>query len=226
MPCYVPLGNDKAITHGGGRMTDDARKRTIRGAVSAVLASALLFAAPASAQFSDSYKFLEAVRKSDGNTVVRYVEAPGTTLVNTRDRSTGETALLITIGRRDSLWTRYLLAHGARTDIADKDGRTPLMLAVERRFVEGLDMLISARADVNQTNGSGETPLIRAVHMQDVEMVRILMRGGADPNRRDSLAGLSARDYAQRDARIPGMLEALDSGATTKSPRPVQGPTL
>ncbi len=186
----------------------------------------LFLAAPAAAQFSDSYKFLEAVRKGDGATVTRYAEAPGTTLVNTRDYSTGETALLITIGRKDTLWTRYLLAHGARTDIAANDGRTPLMLAVERRYSEGIDLLLAAGADVNQPNSSGETPLIRAVQLRDVALVRTLMKAGADPNKRDRLAGMSARDYADRDGRLPGITEALDSGKPAAASRPVQGPVF
>lgn len=189
-----------------------------------------LAAAPASAQFSDSYKFLEAVRKSEGETVSKYVEAPGTTLINTRDRGTGETALLITIGRRDAAYTGYLLGRGARTDIAANDGRFPLMLAVERRFPEGIDLLLAARANVNQTNNQGETALMRAVQLKDVAMVRTLVAAGADPDKRDTLAGLSARDYAERDGRgIPGLIEALNAAkgkATAPGSRPVQGPTF
>ncbi len=53
---------------------------------------ALVMADGAPAQMmSESYKFLEAIRKADGEKVSGYVEAPGTTLVNTRDRITGET---------------------------------------------------------------------------------------------------------------------------------------
>jgi ankyrin repeat protein len=195
----------------------------------AVAAAALTLVLPgaASAQFmSDSYKFLEAIRKSDGDTVAKYVEAPGTTLVNTRDRSTGETALMITIGRRDLTYMRYLLGHGARTDIAANDGRTPLMIAVEKRFAEGVDVLLTNGANVNQANGKGETPLMRAVQLQDVSLVRQLIAAGADPKKGDSLAGMSARDYAERDARIPGMLEALDQAKPRPAAKPVQGPSF
>lgn len=181
----------------------------------------------ASAQMmSDSYKFLDAVRKSDGAVVQSFVEKPGTTLVNTRDRTTGETALLITIGRRDLTYMRYLLDHGARPDIAANDGRTPLMLSVEKRFPEGVEALIAASANVNQANGKGETPLMRAVQMQDVSMVRLLVTNGGDPAKRDSLAGMSARDYAVRDARIPGMLEALDQAKPAAPAKSVQGPVF
>jgi len=193
----------------------------------AATAIALILPGAAGAQMmSESYKFLAAVRKSDGEAVTRFVEAPGTTLINTRDRTTGETALLITIGRRDVTYMRYLLGHGARTDIAANDGRTPLMLAVEKRFAEGVEALLSSGANVNQANGKGETPLMRAVQMQDVATVRQLIAAGADPRKGDSLTGMSARDYAERDARIPGMLEALDQAKPVAAAKPVQGPSF
>jgi ankyrin repeat protein len=185
----------------------------------------LALAQPALAQFSDSYKFLEAVRKKEAETVIAFVEAPGTTPINTRDRTTGETALLITIGRKDSQWTAYLLRHGARSDIAASDGRFPLMRAVELRFLDGIDLLLASKANVNQTNSKGETALMRAVQLKDIGMVRTLIANGADPNKRDSLTGMSAKDYAERDARIPGMLEAL-AAAKPVVAKPVQGPAF
>lgn len=182
--------------------------------------------APALAQFSDSYKFLEAVRKKDGETVVKYVEAPGTTLINARDRGTGETALLITIARKDVTWMSYLLGRGARTDIAANNGRFPLMLAVETRFVEGVDLLLANGANVNQANSSGETALIRAVQLKDLGLVRRLVAKGANPDKHDSLAGMSARDYAKRDARDTGILEALADAKPATPAKPVQGPVF
>ncbi|HEX7853359.1 MAG TPA: ankyrin repeat domain-containing protein [Sphingobium sp.] len=192
----------------------------------AALLAATLGSTASAQMMSDSYKFLEAVRKSDGAVVQSFVEKPGTTLVNTRDRTTGETALLITIGRRDVTYMRYLLDHGARPDIVANDGRTPLMLSVEKRFPEGVEALIAAGANVNQTNGKGETALMRAVQMQDVPMVRLLVTNGGDPAKRDALAGMSARDYAVRDARIPGMLEALDQAKPAAPAKAVQGPVF
>ncbi|CAN5167949.1 hypothetical protein BH10PSE13_BH10PSE13_00870 [soil metagenome] len=205
------------------------RKNGILGKRVTVATAALALFLPGAAgaqMMSESYKFLEAIRKSDGEAVTRVVEAPGTTLVNTRDRTTGETALLITVGRRDISYMRYLLGHGARTDIAANDGRTPLMLAVEKRFAEGVDVLLTNGANVNQANGKGETPLIRAVQLQDVAMVRQLIAAGADPRKGDSLTGMSARDYAERDARIPGMLEALNQAKPIAPAKPVQGPSF
>lgn len=212
-------------------MTISTDRRIARVAAPFALIAApvltLALPAPAVAQFSDSYKFLQAVRKQDGETVVKYVEAPGTTLINTRDASTGETALLITIGREDPVWTRYLVGHGARTDLSDRGGRFPLMLAVEKRFVEGIEILLGAKADVNQANRAGETALIRAVQLRNLPVIRMLMNAGADPDRRDALAGMSARDYAIRDGRDAAILAALDDRKSpAKSARPMQGPSL
>jgi ankyrin repeat protein len=199
----------------------------IAGAVAlAVPALALSMPAPAFAQFSDSYKFLDAVRKKEAETVTQYVEAPGTTLINTRDRNSGETALLITTARKDLTWMAYLLGHGARTDIAANNGRFPLMLAVETRFPEGVDLLLARGANVNQTNSGGETALIRAVQLKDMAMVRMLVAKGADPDKRDNLAGMSARDYATRDARDTGILEALATAKPAEPAKPVQGPVF
>lgn len=199
--------------------------RSWRGAALAILLG-LSVGQPATAQFSESYKFLEAVRKSNNDDVIKALEVPGVTPVNTRDRTTGETALLIVIGRRDLTFTNYLLARGARPDLADNSGRTPLMLAVEKRFVEGASLLLARRANPNQGNNSGETPLIRAVQMRDMEMVRLLMNNGADPNRRDTLAGMSAIDYAKAGQPVAGMMDALTAKQTAPKNKAVQGPSL
>jgi len=199
----------------------------VRGAVLAALFAAGL-AAPqvAQAQFSDSYKFLEAVRKSDNDAVVKALEVPGVTPVNTKDRSTGETALHITIARRDLVWSSYMLTHGARPDMLDHQGRSPLMVAVEKRFLEGAQLLLSKKANPNLANGSGETPLIRAVQLNDIEMVRALLGAGADANRRDTLAGMSALDYAKRDNRMQSMIDLLSAETKAAPAKGVQGPRL
>lgn len=186
----------------------------------------LFIAVPASAQFTESYKFLESVRKSENDKIIKALEAPGVTLVNTKDRSTGETALMITVNRRDVTYTNYLLSKGARPELTDNQGRSPLMIAVEKRFVDGVVLLLAKNANPNQTNSSGETPLIRAVQMRDLDVVRLLMSAGGDPNKRDALAGHSAIDYAKLGNPTPGMIEALTAKLQPPKSKAVQGPTL
>ncbi len=233
MPCYAGDGNRNARQtkgerrvrqHIGSEKRGGSRMRALLAA--GVLSLAVAMPQPAFAQFSDSYKFLEAIRKSDADAVIKAVEQPGVTLINTKDRTTGETALHITIGRRDLRWTTYLVNHDARLDIADNMGRTPLFVAAERRFVEGAQLLLSNKANPNQANSSGETPLIRAVQLGDLEMVRLLISAGADPSRRDTIAGMSAIDYAQRSSRSQALLEVLNAGVKAPKAKGVQGPQL
>src|SRR5690606_12495575 len=98
-------GERRGRRHIGPGKTGVGRMRALLAA--GTLSLAVAVPQPALAQFSDSYKFLEAIRKSDADAVIKAVEQPGVTLINTKDRSTGETALHITIGRRDLRWTTY-----------------------------------------------------------------------------------------------------------------------
>lgn len=196
------------------------RKFGIMRFVAAMLvAFSLAIPGVATAQFSDSYNFLKAVKDRDGTEATKFLNEPGTVIVNARDISTGETALHIVIGRRDSAWTGFLLQKGANPDLRDKKGLTPLMLATQLRFIEGAKILLSKKADVNQTNNQGETALVRAVQLRDSEMARLLLKNGADPDRADTLAGLSARDYATRDRRAGIILAEIEKADEKKKPK-------
>lgn len=191
------------------------------------MALALLVAVPAQAQFSDNYNFLKAIKDKDGEKVTDLIQKPGSTVVNSRDVITGENALHIIVARRDATWLTFLLAKGANPNLADNDGNTPLMDAVQGRFEEGVRTLLAYKAQVDKVNGSGETPLVRAVQLRDMGIVRLLIAQGASPDKRDSIAGMSARDYAQRDNRTPGLMEALDAAKTVAKPTgTVQGPVF
>lgn len=170
--------------------------------VSLAMAGVMLaLAVPASAQFSDGYKFLDAVKKRDGETVGQMLSEPGSTMVNTRDVTTGQSGMHIVVERRDLVWVQFLLQKGANPDIRDARGVTPLELAVSLRFLDGMALLADAGANVDETNSTGETPLILATHMRDVDMARLLLDQGANPDKADS-SGRSARDYAQLDGRV------------------------
>lgn len=154
-------------------------------------------ASPAAAQlFSDGYEFLKAVKDRDGDTVTQALNEPGSVIVNTRDISSGESALHIVTKRRDVTWIKFLTAKGANPNIRDKRGVTPLQIATSLGFAEGAEALIKAGADVDESNVAGETPLIAAVHRRDVALVRLLLANGANPDRSDN-SGRTARDYVQ-----------------------------
>lgn len=179
---------------------------------------------PVRAQFSDSYNFLKAVRDADGAKATEFINTPGSSIIDTRDRTTGQTALHIVIARRDASWTNFLLGKGAKPDIRDSEGNTPLMLAAQLGFAEGAQALITRKAQVNLANARGETPLIRAVQNRDLRMVRLLLTAGADANRADTLAGLSAYDYAKRDPRNVAVLREIEDSQKTAKPKGTMGP--
>lgn len=204
------------------------RNYGVANGMKALIAAALLAVpAMASAQFSDSYNFLKAVREQDGGKVTELIGKPGSTIVNTRDGSTGQTALHIVIARRDASWLAFLLSKGAKPDLADSQGNTPLLLATQLRFAEGVQLLLSAGAQVDKPNGSGETALIRAVQLRDLATIRVLIARGANPEKHDTLAGMSARDYAERDGRNPAIMDALSAAKPQPAAKgPVQGPVF
>ncbi|MPT48717.1 MAG: ankyrin repeat domain-containing protein [Sphingobium sp.] len=192
-----------------------------------VLLALALFPATASAQFSDGYNFLKAVRDRDGTKATELISKPGSTIVNARDASSGQTALHIVTERRDISWLSFLLGKGANPNLTDGQGATPLMLATRLRFVEGAQLLLDNGAQVDRANDSGETPLIRAVQLRDLPLIRLLISKGANPNKADTLAGMSARQYAERDSRGQAILQILDDAKTSKSSTgPVQGPVF
>ena len=199
----------------------------IGAARAAALALTLLSPIAAQAQFSDSYNFLKAVKDADGQKVTDLIQKPGSTVINSRDVTSGETALHLVIARRDNTWLSFLLAKGANPNLADNRGNTPLMNAVQARFEDGVRTLLAGGAQIDKTNGSGETPLIRAVQIRDIGLVRLLVAQGANADKRDTIAGMSARDYAERDARTSGIVEALAASKPKAAPSgPVQGPTF
>lgn len=185
--------------------------------IAVVAALGLLAAAvPATAQFSTGYKFLEAVRKKEGNTVQEMLDVPGTTVVNTRDVASGETALHIVTARRDLAWIEFLVAKGANVNARNGRGATPLQLAVSMGFAEGVESLLAKGARVDEANAAGETPLITAVHRRDTGVMRTLLKAGASPDRADN-SGRSARDYATLDGRNSPLLTEIETSAKPKA---------
>ncbi|WP_288418059.1 ankyrin repeat domain-containing protein [uncultured Novosphingobium sp.] len=197
----------------------------------ALLSMAMLgaiVAVPAQAQFSEGYKFLEAVKKKEGEKVESALSTPGATIINTRDVTTGETALHIVTNRRDLTWLQFLLAKGANVNGRDGQGRSALQLATNLGWRDGVAMLLEARANTEVANDAGETPLIAAVHRHDVEMTKLLLRAGANPDRADN-SGRSARDYAALEGGNDPVLAAIKTDTkpgASRSSKPTYGPSL
>lgn len=192
----------------------------------AIACSALFIGAtPALAQqMSDSYNFLDAVRKDDTGKYTKMANEPGSTIVNAKDRNTGETALHILARKGESLYLRFMLQKNANPNAQDRQGNTPLMIAVSQNFSEGVAILVRYRANVNLANSSGETPLIRAVQMRNIDMIRALLDAGADPDKADIIAGMSARDYAKNDRRSPTVRKLLEDAPRGGANSAAMGP--
>ena len=188
--------------------------------------------APAPAQLgqSEGYKFLEAIRESEkdrtkGAEITEALNKPGTTVVNTQDYSTRETALHIVAKRNDALYTRFLLQKGANPNLRDAKGNTPLLAAITLGADSVIADLIKGRTNLNLANQAGETPLIRAVQLRNLNAVRDLLAAGANPDQVDNIAGRSARDYALEDKRFPA-LAALFADIPRRDRRSNIGPNL
>ena len=203
--------------------------RMLAAALALATAGAGLVSSPAHAQFSDSFKFLEAVKKKDGAKVNDMLNEPGSTIVNTRDVTTGQSALHMVTLRRDLTWMTFLIQRGANVNIRDARGVTPLVLASNLGFIEGVELLVDRKARVDEANDTGETPLISAVHRRNLALVRILLKAGASPDRADN-SGRSARDYAELLGRSSPVFTEID--AVPRAPRgqraaqPTYGPSL
>ncbi len=171
----------------------------IASAILVILAAILaaMAAVPAAAQFkSEGAEFLEAVKDRDGDKATDLLSQPGSTIVNTRDITSGETGLHVVVARSDALWIRFLLQRGADPNIRNKKGVTPLQLATAMGFTDGVEALVNGGATINVSDQTGETPLIAAVHARNVALVRLLLDKGADPDHNDN-SGRSARNYME-----------------------------
>ena len=185
--------------------------RVWQASVAALALAVMAAGAPAAAQnFSEGFQFLKAVKERDGTEVTDALDKPGSTVINARDLSTGETALHIVAQRRDAVWIRFLAQRGANPNVRDRNGVTPLTIAVNLGHVEGAEALLNAGARPDERGSAGETPLMIAAHRRDTAMVRLLLSKGADPQQTDA-SGRSAREIAE--AQGGAILAEFDTAA-------------
>jgi ankyrin repeat protein len=178
--------------------------------IALIAAGLATFAVPVAAQMggSDSFQFLEAVRKDDAPTGIQLLRNHPT-IIDAKDGK-GDTALIMVIARSDPSWTGYLLKNGADPNLSGANGDTPLIAAVRVGFIEAARWLEDLGAKVDATNRMGETPLIVAVQQRNAQMVKQLLAAGANPDVTDAAAGYSARDYAKRDSRSHDILKLIE----------------
>ena len=191
-------------------------RRLARISVVTLAAAGLAWSLPAAAQFSESYKFLESVKKKEGQEVTDALAKGNPNLINTRDVTSGETALHIVTQRRDLTWMQFLIGKGANVNARDVRGQTPLVVASNFSFVEGVDLLVAHGAKVDEPNSAGETPLITAVHNRNIALVRVLLKAGASPTRADN-SGRSAIDYAAIEGKGGAIWTELEATRKAKA---------
>ncbi|PLK27839.1 ankyrin repeat domain-containing protein [Novosphingobium sp. TH158] len=198
-----------------------------------VLAAGLSLAVPAQAQMSQGYKFLEAIKKKDGEQIEKMLGSSGSKttrgdiIINSQDVTSGDTALHIVITRKDMQWLRYLVSRKPNLDLRNYSGTTPLWLAVNTGFTEGALELIARGAKVNDPGPAGETALIAAVHQKNLELARALIKAGADPNKADN-SGRNALDYVKLSGKssiLGDEIEAASKAAKAKK-KSTYGPML
>lgn len=194
----------------------------------ALMLAATVATLPATApaqRMSDSYEFLKAVKEADGTKVTQMLDKPGSTLINTKEASSGDTALHIVTRRNDATYIRFLLSRGAAINAQDARGNTSLMIAINGNCDDCIDSLLTRKANLNLPNTSGETPLIRAVQLRNFDLADKLLKAGANPDQADRVAGMTARDYARQDNRSPALTKLLTE-APKAGARAVSGPKL
>ncbi|WP_260924150.1 ankyrin repeat domain-containing protein [Novosphingobium sp. 9] len=207
--------------------------RVLPGALPGALAlaplaagAALMVASPAQA-YTDPYKFLDSVKKKDGDAVEKALMDTNNRIVNTKDTSNGDTALHIVVARRDLTWLSYLIGKGADVNVQNDSNITPLQVAVDQGWADGVSFLIAQHANVDPVNDAGETPLMSATHRKNLQIMRLLLEAGANPARTDN-SGRSSLDYAKLDGDR-GVLDVLGSyakNAKATSNKGMYGPSI
>src|SRR3546814_12511512 len=106
-----------------------------------------LIASPVAAQInSDSYKFLEAVKKRDGTTVTDLVSVPGSVVINTTGGEYDDGALNTVVRRSDYAWLSFLLGKDADANIRNGEGGNHLALTAQLGLVAGARLLPGDRS--------------------------------------------------------------------------------
>ena len=118
------------------------RRAGILNRIAVVTLALSLASAGAAQNMSAGYKFLDAVKKRDGTAVEQMISnsgAKGTRgdiIINSRDITSGDSALHLVINAHDYKWLEYLLYKGADANNRNFKGTTPLWLAIEPNAAE------------------------------------------------------------------------------------------
>lgn len=94
-------------------------------------------------------------------------------------KSTGTTALLVSIHNYPCNNLPYLISAGANVDEKNNAGKTALMIAIDKRNSHCMDALIEA-SNLNITDNSGNTALMIASSLNNYDLIKKLLSGQPD----------------------------------------------
>lgn len=118
--------------------------------------------------------------------------------------TTGLTALMLAVQRRDSSLARLLLKAGANSRAVSASGDSLLHLAVLQNELPIIALLIEAGADASQPNPSGDNPLDLAVRHNHGRAAAVLENSGAKHSTQwlasSSTSASTALDYLHGDS--------------------------
>lgn len=143
-----------------------------------------------------------------------------------KKNSQGYTALMVA---KDEELIRYLLEHGAKTEIKNLFGSTALHLSVSQKNQKKTELLIRYGANVNAENKQRETmpsPLHHAIVNMNYHAVELLIDSGAEYNKyqNESTTLLHYCVKNGKDSKIIGLLLREGVGFVKKnSPLPSLG---
>lgn len=179
--------------------------------LAAIVAAALLTAAPAGAQYSKSWDFLEAVEDGDRKEMRNLLNQGGNPNGRNGD---GIPAMVLAGDKGDVSLMAYLLELGVNIDGVTTNRReSALMRRAEVGNTTVVRFLIENGANPDLRDKGGETALMKAVRSRKRGVIKLLIEAGADVNLSD-FTGKTALSYAE-EARSRGIIRLLvESGAS------------
>ena len=170
---------------------------------------------PATAQFSDTHHFLNAVKDNDiAGARERIFNG-----ANVNTRRDGVPALIMAAKARYYDMMRLLLESGALPNIkTEGKGETALMVVSVSGDEAAVNILLEFNANVNATDRQGRTALMKAAAARKSRVDKLLIANGADVYRSD-YTGRDTLQYAE-EARARAVIKILKEAMASEPEGP------
>lgn len=194
---------------GPGRVMIISLRRQWTAAV-IFLAAAVLGLAPATAEFSPTFQFMQALKKQDFYGIKTNVLKGAN--VNARDDD-GTPALVLAAGMGEAGVVRFLIEQGANVDATSASNKeTALMRAAASGDKFSTAVLLYFKANPNLGDKLGETALMKAVRSGNADVIKLFIDAKADLMVEDN-TGHTALDYAKNSRKSSIVKLLTDAGA-------------